>query len=302
MPAELEQRLRATFGRLPKPGRDATARARAAALDALGPTRARPARGGLLILAFGVAVLVGAGAAALAATGKLHVDLGAQDRSTPPFVSRLTVPAKTHGIAVVAGGRLWLATRSGLRIEGMPATTVELSPRALYAAVGVGSALAVFAPGLRRAWTHPTNGPVVAAAWSPDGLKIAYVVRANGANQLRLIEGDGDHDRLLDRGVAPLKPGWRADSLAIYYRPGHARSATFDLFRNRRVLGSRSALGPAGPRARARSPRGDATAVAVARPHHILEVRIVPRPGEPGPGDLLLRVRAARSPVVISWR
>jgi hypothetical protein len=300
MPAELEQRLRATFGRLPKPGRDATARARAGALDALGPTRARRSRGGLLILAFGIAVLVGAGAAALAATGKLHVDIGAQNRSTPPVVSRLTVPAKTHGIAVVAGGRLWLATRAGLRIEGMPATTAELSPRALYAVVGVGSSLVAFAPGLRRAWTHPTGGPVVAAAWSPDGLKIAYVVRANGATQLRLIEGDGDHDRLLDRGVAPLKPGWRSNSLAIYYRAGHARNATFDLFRNRRVLGARSVLSSA--RAHARSPRGDATAVAVARPHHVLEVRIVRRRGESGPGELLLRVRAARSPVVISWR
>jgi hypothetical protein len=300
MSAELEQRLRATFGRLPKPGRDATARARVAALGALGPTRARRSRGGLLILAFGIAFLVGAGAAALAATGKLHVDIGARSASSPPFVSRLSVPAKTHGIAVVAGGRLWLTTRSGLRIEGLPATTAELSPRALYAVVGVGSSLIAFAPGQRRAWTQPTAGPVLAAAWSPDGLKIAYVVRAKGAYQLRLIEGDGDHDRLLDRGVAPLKPGWRADSLAIFYRTGRARNATFDLFRNRRVLGARSV--PGRVRARARSPRGDATAVAVTRPHHILEVRIVPRRGEPGSGKLLLRVRAARSPVVISWR
>jgi len=300
MPAELEQRLRATFGRLPKPGREATARARAASLGALGPTAARRSRGGLLILVFGVAFLVGAGAAALAATGKLHVDIGARNLSSPPVVSRLSVPPKTHGIAVVAGGRLWLATRAGLRIEGMPATTAELSPRALYAVVGVGSSLVALAPGQRLAWTQPTGGPVLAAAWAPDGLKIAYVVRAKGVNQLRLIEGDGDHDRLLDRGVAAAKPGWRSNSLAIFYRTAHGRNATFDLFHNRRVLGARSV--PGSVRAHARSPRGDVTAVAVAGPHHVLEVRIVPRRGEPGRGELLLRVRAARSPVVISWR
>src|SRR4051794_26478651 len=137
MSAELEQRLRAMFGRLPKPGRDATARSRAAALGALGPGAARRSRGGVLILVFALTFLVGAGAAALAATGKLNVDIGAQRPQSPQVISRLSVPPGTHGIAVVADGRLWLATRGGLRIEGLPATAAELSPRALYAVVGV---------------------------------------------------------------------------------------------------------------------------------------------------------------------
>src|SRR3954468_2934713 len=239
MSAELERHLRTSFGRLPKPGRDATARARASALSALGPSgKWRPR--GLLVLAFVVIFGVGAGAV-LAATGKLHVDIGTQQAAPAPVRSRLKVPAGTHGLAVVAGGRLWLSTRNGLRIEGLPATTAELSPRALYAVVGVGSSLVAFAPGQRRAWTHATAGPVLAAAWSPDGLKIAYVVRAHGRNQLRLIEGDGDHDRLLDRGVAGVKPRWRSDSLAVLYA-GHGRHATFDLFHNRHVLGAPSLL------------------------------------------------------------
>ena len=41
MSTELERQLRAGFGRLPKPTREASARARAAALDALGPHRRR---------------------------------------------------------------------------------------------------------------------------------------------------------------------------------------------------------------------------------------------------------------------
>jgi hypothetical protein len=139
------------------------------------------------------------------------------------------VPAGSHGVAVVAGGKLWLATRSGLRIEGMPVSAAELSPRALYAVVGIGSSLVTLAPGNRRPWVHQTEGRVVSAAWSPDGLKIAYVVARRGADELRLIEGDGSPDRLLVRRVRPVRPSWRADSLAVAYVDAHGRAAVFDL-------------------------------------------------------------------------
>jgi hypothetical protein len=183
MSAELEQQLRAAFGRLPKPSREASSRARTAALAALGPP-GRSSRGWLLVAAFAVAFAVGAGAAALAATGNLHVDIGTQ-KPAKPVPTRLSVPARTHGIALVAGGKLWLATQGGLRIEGLPVTTAELSPRALYAVAGIGSSLVTLAPGNRRPWVHQTGGPVVSASWSPDGLKIAYVVARPGGDELR---------------------------------------------------------------------------------------------------------------------
>src|SRR4051794_1452445 len=134
MSAELERHLRASFGRLPKPGRDATARARASALRALGPSEEWRPRG-LLVLTFVVIFGVGAGAV-LAATGKLHVDIGTQQPAPAPVLSRLKVPAGTHGLAVVAGGRLWLSARNGVRIEGRPAATPEVSPRGAYAGGG----------------------------------------------------------------------------------------------------------------------------------------------------------------------
>ena len=112
MSTELERQLRAGFGRLPKPSREASARARAAALAALGPSDRR-SRGGILLVAFAVAFVVGAGAAALAATGNLHVRLGARAPSTRPVPTRLSVPSGSRGVAVVAGGKLWLATRGG---------------------------------------------------------------------------------------------------------------------------------------------------------------------------------------------
>src|SRR2546423_5736425 len=157
MSAELEQQLRAAFGRLPKPSREASARARSAALAAIGPRGGRSSS--VLVLVFvAVAFAVGAGAAALAATGNLRVDIGARRQPARPVPTRLSVPPGSHGLALVAGGKLWLATRNGLRIEGMPGSAAQLSPRALYAVVGLGSSLVALAPGNRRPWVRPTGG------------------------------------------------------------------------------------------------------------------------------------------------
>ena len=228
MSAELEQHLEAAFRGLPKPTRQASARARTGALAVLAPERTR-SRVEVAIAVGAVAFALAAGAAALAATGNLHVKLGTPPKRERTIPTRLSVPPGTHGIAVVAGGRLWLATTSGLRIEGLPVSAAELSPRALYAVVGIGSSLVALAPGGRRAWAHPTSGRVLGAAWSPDGLKIAYLVAHPGGDELRIIEGDGTPDRLVARGVRPVRPSWRADSLAVAYVDGRGQAASFDL-------------------------------------------------------------------------
>lgn len=216
MPAALERRLQRAFGRLPHPTREATRRARASALATL-PTE-EPRSPFVVVLALtGVALVLGAGAAALAATGNLHVRIGREQPRAQRAPAHLQVPRGTNGLAVVAGGKLWLATRRGLRIEGMPVSAAELSPRSLYAALGVGSSLVAMAPGRRLAWSRDVGGGVVAASWSPDGLKIAYVVRRRMEFELRLIEGDGDRDRTLVPSVAPVQPSWRFDSLAVAY-------------------------------------------------------------------------------------
>src|SRR5919201_5114808 len=132
MSTELERRLRDALARLPESSGDARRRARAAALATL-PAERRRTSGWLLLVTVTVTAVLGT-AAALAASGKLHVELGAR-RSQPRIVvpTRLDVPQGSHGIAVAAGGRVWLATRRGFRIEGMNASAVELSHRALYA-------------------------------------------------------------------------------------------------------------------------------------------------------------------------
>jgi hypothetical protein len=292
MSADLDRRLRG-LADVAGPAPDATARARAASLAAV------PGRGGvhrrlwpaLAVAALAAAIL--AGAASLAATGNLRVELRSTRSRTPPAPSRLVLPRGTHGIALVAGGRLWLATRAGLRIEGMHVSAAELSPRALYAVVGVGSSLVALAPGARRAWTSVTPGRVVAAAWSPDGLKIAYVVRARRGAELRMIEGDGDHDRLLDRRVATVKPAWRSDSLAVTYVRAGGRVAILDFAHGTRRVLARRYEPPL--RAAARAPVGSGRLVAVRVPGG-LELRLA------AADDPLLRVRVPPSAVAISWR
>jgi len=80
-----------------------------------------------------------------------------------------------------------------------------------------------------RAWSHPTAGPVVAIAWAPSGLRIAYVVRLPHRFALHLIEGDGDHDVVVDDSVRPARPVWRADSLAVTYTGAGGRRTVYDL-------------------------------------------------------------------------
>jgi hypothetical protein len=141
-------------------------------------------------------------------------------------------PPGANGIALVSAGRLWLAVGEA-RIEGLRARTADLSPHALYAAVGVGRSLVVTAPNGRRAWTLRTGGEVKAVAWSPDALKIAYVA----GRELRIVEGDGDHDRLVERRVRPVRPSWRADSLAVAYVGAGGHAVVYDLTRlSRRVV------------------------------------------------------------------
>jgi hypothetical protein len=179
-------------------------------------------------------VLTFAAAAAIAvlgaAAGALAVSLHSDRPAAPAVVQpRLVVPHGARGIAAVVGGKLWLTTRSGLRIEGLPVDSATLSPHALYVAAGLDRSLVAMAPNGTRAWSRQTSGPVVAIAWAPSGLRIAYVVRVGHGFQLRLIEGDGDHDQLADAAVRPVKPAWRADSLAVGYVGAGGRATLYDL-------------------------------------------------------------------------
>jgi hypothetical protein len=193
----------------------------------------------------GLAAVLTLGAAALAASGQIHLQLGtSHPRHVQPPPRHLVLPARTDGLALVTGGRLWVVAHGGVRIERLPVTTAALSPRALYVAVGAGRSLAAMAPSGRRAWAITTPGAVVAVAWAPSGLEVAYVVRRRARDELWLVEGDGDHAHRLASAVAPVTPAWRDDSLALAWVDRTGRVVVDD-FRHgvRRTLSTTTACG-----------------------------------------------------------
>jgi hypothetical protein len=280
VPNETEQLLERLFAELPEADAESGERALARALERL-PARGRrrrPGRGLAILVAAAVGLLALA-AGALAAAGALHVSFGrlsphgarTRSRATAP---QLLLPRGAAAVAAVVGGRLWLTTGGGLHLQGLPVSAAALSPHARYVAAGIGDALVALAPDGRRAWSRPAGGTVVAIAWAPDGLRIAYVVRDREGLALHLIEGDGGHDTAIDPAVRAVRPSWRADSLGVAYVGAGGRPVIYDLgHRSRRVVGSpaardatRLAFAPSGAALALATRHGFLVAGAGARP------------------------------------
>ena len=330
--SDLDRRIAEALSGLPDPDAAVTARARRLALDATAP----PVRSRRRALVVPAVVAVGAAAtgAALAAAGGLDL----RGRTAPPVIAAtaapplgvLRLPDGIDGLAVLTGGRAWSRTHTGLAIEGLGASAMELSPNGKYLAAGMGDSLVALTPAGARVWSQPTAGPVIAASWAPNPnpIYVAYVVRTAGTTELRLIEGDGDHDRLLARGVAARRPEWRSDALRLWFRWPGGGSGGIDLATGRvlrsaevpetvftpdsraKASGHFRRIRP-GWRIRADAPTELGTVVAAspdvpaARPTTTavwLEVWLLPK-ATTQPASLLLRTRAPlQAPVALSVR
>jgi hypothetical protein len=219
MSSELERRLEGLLSEAPEPDPGAGEEALHRALRALQP--GAPARRGLrtLVVAFAVvAVLLAIAAGSLAAAGGLHVSFGTKPKKPPAHIP-LTLPQGANGISAIVDGKLSVVTKGGFRLQGLPVSAAALSPHALYVAAGIGNSLVAMRPNGSQAWSHPAGGKVVDIAWAPDGLRIVYVVKSTHGPRWRLhvIWGNGTHGQMMDRGVSPTMPSWRADSLAFAY-------------------------------------------------------------------------------------
>lgn len=232
MSNELEQRLQRALAMV-EPSEPATEQARAAALSAAAESGLRSRYRLALVAAALVGALVLTGVTLAASrTVREAVGIGDPPRSHQrPPTDRGPLPPGSGGFAVYGGGRLWLASPS-LNVTNRAYSAAELSPGAINMAVGSGHRLDVvrLSDG-SIAWSHATTGRVVAAAWAPIGTEIAYVVESHGRAQLRMIEGDGDHDKLIDSSVSAVTPSWRADSLALAYAGADGQLVVRDLAR-----------------------------------------------------------------------
>jgi hypothetical protein len=239
MSSELERRLEGVFAEAPEPDPGAGEKALHRALRAIQP--AAPARRRLrtAVLAFAVlVVLLVIAAGSLAAAGALHVSIGAKSKPHPATI-KLTLPKGANGIAAIVDGRLSVVTNDDLGFQGRPVNSAALSPRALYVAAGIDNSLVALAPNGRSAFSHPAGGKVVSIAWAPDGFRIAYVVHTGHRFVLHVIYGNGILDKTIDRSVRPVRPSWRADSLAVAYVGGGGRAVVYDIgHRTHTVVGT----------------------------------------------------------------
>ncbi len=242
MSSELERRLEGLLAEAPEPDAGAGEEALHRALHALRPVSA-PHRGvRTAVLVFAAAfVLLAVAAGSLAGAGDLHVSFGSKTQR--PATTQLSLPAGANGITAIVDGRLTVVTKGGFRLQGLRATAATLSPHALFVAAGIGRSLVALAPDGRRPWSQPTRGRVVAIAWAPDAIRIAYVVHAGRHFVLHVIWGNGKHDRTIDRSVRPVRPSWRADSLAFAYVGAGGRAIVYDLGHRRHgIVGSASTV------------------------------------------------------------
>ena len=239
MSNELERRLEGLFAEAPKPDPGAGAEALHRALRALQPVAA-PHRGlRAAVLAFAAVVfLLVIAAGSLAAAGALHISIAAKPK--PPPTTQLTLPNGASGIAAIVNGRLSVVIKGGFGLQAS-ATDAALSPHALYVAAGIRHSLVAIAPSGRHAFSHPAGGRVVAITWAPDGFRIAYVVHIGRHFVLRAIYGNGRHDELIDSSVRPVRPSWRADSLAFAYVGAGGKAIVYDLGHQSRSIVGRSA-------------------------------------------------------------
>jgi hypothetical protein len=238
MSSDLEQRLEAMLAEAPDPDPGAEEEALQRALHALQPAAAphRGLRAGVLAFAAAVVLLVIA-AGSLGAVGALHVSFGTKARKPPPPTMPLTLPRGADGILAIVDGRLSVVTKAGFRLQGLRAGAATLSPHAVYVAAGLRNSLVAMAPDGRRPWSHPAGGKVVAIAWAPDAIRIAYVVHVGHRFVLHLIWGSGVQDRIIDTSVRPVTPSWRRDSLAFAYVGAGGKAIVYDVgHRSRRVV------------------------------------------------------------------
>jgi hypothetical protein len=173
------------------------------------PRRAWPTRP-LIALAAVLALVAAALSPPGRAVGGWMRDAIARDRvegredARPALVS---LPAPGRLLVVSARGT-WVVNEDGSKRRLGGYGDASWSPHGLHVVLVRGPRLAAATPTGELRWTLSRPPRVLAPRWSPSGFRIAYGV----GRTLRVVNGDGEPDRLLARGVAPGAWAWRPDA------------------------------------------------------------------------------------------
>jgi hypothetical protein len=184
-----------------------------------------PRRGRRLRLLVVVAVLAAVVAAALSSPGRSVGgwirDRVAGEKEAAPALVRLPAAGR---LLVVSEQGPWLVRPDGSKRLLGNYDDASFSPQGLYVLATRGRRLAALEPDGDPRWTVSRPTPVADARWAPrPGFLVAY----REGDSLRVVGGDGQGDRPLADGAAPVAPAWRPGEgrtvLAYAGRDGRVR-------------------------------------------------------------------------------
>jgi hypothetical protein len=131
--------------------------------------------------------------------------LGAGERDARPVLGR--VPGGGR-LLVQAGPSAWVVASDGAKRRLGVYSGTAWSPHGLFVVGWRGRELTALEPGGAVRWSLAAGERVASASWAPvDGFRIAYVAGA----ALRIVDGDGSHDRRYGPASPAVAPAWRPD-------------------------------------------------------------------------------------------
>ena len=175
---------------------------RAAYAERLPAPRRRDHRPLLAVAAAAILAAAAFSPPGLAVWGSLRDAGGSEDHL-------LALPTRGR-ILVNAQGGAWVVSRDGSKRFLSGYADAAWSPHGLYLAAARRNELVAMEPDGTVHWTLARSAPVGAPEWSYEGYRVAYYA----GSALRVVNGDGTHDRL----IAPNAVGSGLPAFA--WRPG----------------------------------------------------------------------------------
>jgi hypothetical protein len=197
------------------------------------PLRRRVLRPALALAALLAVVAAAASPPGRAVIGEVREAVGVE-RAAPALFS---LPAEGR-LLVAADSGVWVVHSDGGRRHLGRYREAAWSPFGRFVAAAGPNELAAVAPGGGVRWTLPRRA-VSGVAWGGSQLDTRIAYRSGG--DLRVVAGDGTGDRVLARGVQPVRPAWRPATFhVVAYVAADGRVTLADAVSGRRLWARRA--------------------------------------------------------------